>query len=99
MSDRPVLANPRVYVLWSTLGCHLCEHADEVLQQVKQQVPALSWRSADIADDVRLVERYGVRIPVLYCPESEQELGWPFTVIEVKQWLTRVDALHCSEEK
>lgn len=32
----------------------------------------------DIASDAALVDRYGIRIPVLVNRTTDQELGWPF---------------------
>lgn len=32
----------------------------------------------DIASDEALVDRYGIRIPVLVNRATDQELGWPF---------------------
>ncbi len=63
--------------LMSTSGCHLCEVAAGIL--ISSMDPALYLvDEVDIADDDALVERYGVRIPVLVDEASGAELGWPF---------------------
>ena len=71
---------PRV-IFYTTLGCHLCEEAEIILRRV------LSWhgsqnsvqlQAVDIADDLELMERYGLRIPVVKFSDNPQELGWPF---------------------
>jgi hypothetical protein len=36
------------------------------------------WRTVDIAEDAALVERYGLRIPVIGIADSAAELNWPF---------------------
>jgi hypothetical protein len=67
----------RHFLLMSTLGCHLCDQAIEIL--VTTLDPGLhSVDEVDIAEDDALVERYGVRIPVLVDESSGAELGWPF---------------------
>ncbi len=40
----------------------------------------------EIADDDALVERYGIRIPVVQTATAE--IGWPFTLIELQTFLT-----------
>lgn len=75
-------------ILYTTAGCHLCEHAKDRLW------PALSsgdWRleEVDIADSDELVERYGVRIPVVVRAGVRGELAWPFDEQQLEQWLAR----------
>jgi len=70
-------------ILYSTLGCHLCEQAQQLCVQVLgQPVPEV-----DIADDEGLMERYGVRIPVLQRNDSGAELGWPFDADAIMRFL------------
>lgn len=47
----------------------------------------LIYQKADIADDDRLITLYGTRIPVLRSHKSGDELGWPFDVDRLKDWL------------
>lgn len=61
-----------------TKDCHLCEQAAEILDFI-----GVEFRAVDIADDEGLVERYGIRIPVLVRPDG-QELGWPFEPDQVQ---------------
>lgn len=63
-------------ILYGTLGCHLCEEAALLLRPLVED-GRLSVSEVDIADDEQLLERYGVRIPVLRL-QSGRELGWPF---------------------
>ena len=46
--------------LYTTSGCYLCEHAEVILEQGGHV-----FRAVDIADDLSLMEQYGVRIPVV----------------------------------
>ena len=62
----------RSLTLYTTLGCHLCEHAEALLEAAGCQFVA-----SDIAEDLTLLERYGTRIPVVR-DSLGRELGWPF---------------------
>lgn len=63
--------------LYSTSGCHLCEIAWDILAPLISYLP-LRLEEIDIAESDALIERYGVRIPVLKFSDHEEELGWPF---------------------
>jgi hypothetical protein len=71
---------------YTTLGCHLCEQAEELLR-AQQAISGLEWEAVEIADSDRLVEAYGLRIPVLQRVSDADELGWPFTEAELHRWL------------
>lgn len=73
--------------LYGTAGCHLCEQAEALLNGLRFQDTALDLRQIDIADDEELMNRYGVRIPVLYHMDSGRELGWPFDAEAVARFL------------
>lgn len=74
-----------ILTLYGTVGCHLCDEAEHMLQQVAA-ARGLEWRYVDIADSDVLVERYGERIPILQA-ESGQELSWPFSLLDVVRLL------------
>jgi hypothetical protein len=65
-------------VLFTTAGCHLCDDAEAILRYCRSYYPQVQWRTVEIAEDAALVERYGVRIPVISMADSEAELSWPF---------------------
>ncbi len=67
--------------LYGTTGCHLCDQAEALLQQAAKS-RALQWQYVDIALDEALVEKYGVRIPVLVDAQGH-EIGWPFSLLDV----------------
>lgn len=73
-------------LLYTTSGCHLCEQAESLLRQQT----GLALRTVEIADDAELLERYGVRIPVLQRMDTGDELAWPFDAKEVEGLLTIV---------
>lgn len=66
-------------ILYFTSGCHLCEEARRVIYATLGYVVA----EVDIADDERLLECYGIRIPVLRRTDTGAEIGWPFGPQEV----------------
>ena len=66
------------FTLYGTSACHLCEVAEEMLQQLGECAPGLAFTKVDISDSDALFQRYGVRIPVLADPGG-RELDWPFT--------------------
>lgn len=74
------------YFLYHTLGCHLCEDAEKILQLL----PDIDYQKKDIADDDALVERFGVRIPVLCHIQSQSTIDWPFDVAAIQAYLGRV---------
>lgn len=73
-------------VLYMTEACHLCEQA----QQLVVEVTGRPAREVDIVDDDRLMDRYGVRIPVLQTIDG-RELGWPFDAAALRAFLNKAD--------
>lgn len=79
-------------VLFGTYGCHLCEQAEWLLQPLHNSG---HWRLtvvdiAEHADSDALIERYGLRLPVLRF--GTHELDWPFDLVQVERWLGRRQA-------
>ena len=72
--------------LMGTLGCHLCEVAEQLLlHSVDPQYFAVY--QVDIADDEQLLARYAQTIPVLVDVESGRELLWPFDLEQLTEFL------------
>ncbi|CBL46738.1 Hypothetical protein HDN1F_31550 [gamma proteobacterium HdN1] len=63
--------------LYHTDHCHLCEQAEALCTAVLNP-EFFALELCDIALQDVLMERYGVRIPVLQVKASGEELGWPF---------------------
>lgn len=74
-----------MWVLYSTLGCHLCEQAMACITQVLGEDTTITIQ--DISEDQHLMDAYGVRIPVIKNMRTERELGWPFNETDLKAWL------------
>ncbi|MCX7192081.1 MAG: glutaredoxin family protein [Proteobacteria bacterium] len=68
--------------LYGTACCHLCDEAKAVLHRAGVMASYI-----DIADDDGLLEKYGIRIPVLRRVGSGAELGWPFDQAAVTRFL------------
>lgn len=50
--------------LYSKPGCHLCEHAEDLLEEITAECP-LDVEIIDITTDTDLFERYRYEIPVI----------------------------------
>lgn len=74
-------------LLFSTEDCHLCELAEAELMPLLAQ--GLQVEVVDISESAELIERYGVRIPVLRLEVQDAELGWPFNSEQVAAWLNQ----------
>ena len=72
-------------LLYTTVGCHLCEHAALVLQEFAAQpdAPQFDLDEIDISTDEQLVALYGIRIPVVKNSANEKEVGWPFGLEDI----------------
>ncbi|MFT5520751.1 MAG: hypothetical protein ACI9IA_001348 [Enterobacterales bacterium] len=71
---------------YTTLGCHLCEDA-ELLFSTMLESGVINVESIDIIDDDDLMERYGIRIPVIKKLDTGEELGWPFDIHSLSKFL------------
>jgi len=72
---------------YTTVGCHLCEEAAVLYQPFVEQ-GIIQIDSIDIAESSQLVELYGIRIPVLKRLDNNAELGWPFDMGGLKDYLS-----------
>ncbi|WP_067522883.1 glutaredoxin family protein [Endozoicomonas ascidiicola] len=72
-------------LLYTTAGCHLCEDAQKILEIID-----CKWSPIEISTDNDLIEHYGIRIPVVGIKGQEEELGWPFSENELKNWLNKI---------
>jgi GT2 family glycosyltransferase len=72
---------------YTTLGCHLCEQAAQLIAVIAQRQPELEVVAVDIADDDQLMDAYGIRIPVVKIAQSNSDLGWPFDEAALAHYL------------
>ena len=73
-------------ILYGRRDCHLCDLAEQLLQQTRSQQ---DYRKVDIDADLHLLRRYGSVIPVLCARTTAAELRWPFDAASLQQWLTQ----------
>jgi hypothetical protein len=72
----------------------LCEEAKELLQEaISLSDCKQKWMLVDIGGNDELIERYGLRIPVLENEVSGAQLNWPFDAAMLKDFL-RANRLH-----
>ena len=81
------MLEPSSLILYSTVGCHLCDQARELVWSLGTGAGE-RLREVDVADDPELLERYGVRIPVLTRTDTGAELGWPFDASVLENFLS-----------
>ncbi len=76
----------RELILYTTLGCSLCEKAKLEIWPVLKQLQ-LRLREVDIAEDPQLLERFGTRIPVVGLGDVDDICHWPFDTVQLEGWL------------
>lgn len=79
------LHSPRALILYGTLGCHLCELAEQLLLPYV----AKGWpvELVDIAEDDALLAQFSLSIPVLEDVETARHLVWPFDATALNNFL------------
>ena len=70
-------------IFYTSVGCHLCEQAEELLAELPKSLE-FEVESVDIGTDAALVSLYGIRIPVVKNKDSGAEIGWPFTLEDLR---------------
>ena len=85
----PNIENKVVIELMTTSGCHLCDEAFQMFHYLLNKKPSFAQKFelllVEIANDNKLIENFGIRIPVL--KSNDNELGWIFTTDELNNWL------------
>ncbi|MDP1931475.1 MAG: glutaredoxin family protein [Gammaproteobacteria bacterium] len=86
----------KVLFLYTTLGCHLCEQAEQLLAPVVDYInrcgdeqSQVVVRLVEIAESNELMLLHGLRIPVIKLQGTEPELSWPFEQAQVFEFITR----------
>ena len=84
-----------MFLLYSTTGCHLCDEAKQLLkstgltefsgEELSDRIKVM--KVVDVADDERLFEKYGTRIPVLVSVHHNRELAWPFDLLTASDFV------------
>ncbi len=75
---------------YTTTGCHLCDEAYAMMMHLNQEsidvASNIDFQIIEISCDDTLIEKYGIRIPVLTF--ESKELSWPFAIEELYEWLS-----------
>ena len=77
-------------LLLGTSGCHLCEQAEEIILQSRIIHPHWVVELIDIAEQSEWQEKYAIRIPVLYHPDSQSDIGWPFDIVQLQAFIEKI---------
>ena len=74
-------------MFYSGPHCHLCDLAQELMEQLPSGLVS-EVEKVDIAKDHNAYHLYAVRIPVLKRADTDEELGWPFDLEQLKRFLS-----------
>ena len=75
--------------LFTTSGCHLCEMAVIELKKL-QKIGRIEFiKEIEISNSDKLMEKYGVSIPVVKV--FEHELCWPFDLGDLEIWIKKIE--------
>ena len=74
-------------LLLGTAGCHLCEQAQQLINDCLPNYSVLTVESIDIAEQEQWQADYAIRIPVLFHPETQKDLGWPFDSAQLNAFI------------
>lgn len=73
-------------LLYTTLGCHLCELAEQVALSVINP-GRYKLVKVEISESDELMAHYGVRIPVMALEGQPGEIAWPFDAAQFAAFL------------
>ncbi len=75
-----------MFYLYGTSHCHLCEEAESILKVIQSRLP-ITLMKFDIADDLKMMDLYGLKIPVLVNQNTNDELCWPFSITDIEEFI------------
>lgn len=73
-------------ILYSGKDCCLCDQAESLLNNF-DNTGNLQISKIDVRLTTDLYHAYGARIPVLYRTDTQQELAWPFNMLQLKEFM------------
>ncbi|HSG60565.1 MAG TPA: glutaredoxin family protein [Pseudomonadales bacterium] len=73
-------------ILYTTLGCHLCERVEDMLTELSGAF-SFHLTKIDIAEDDALLAAYATEIPVLLREDIHMDIAWPFDIEHLAQFL------------
>ncbi|MFB6468624.1 glutaredoxin family protein [Cytobacillus sp. Hz8] len=63
-----------IVTLYTRSGCHLCDHAKEIIKELKREFDFF-YEEIDINESDELTEQYGLMIPVVKINGVEVQYG------------------------
>ncbi|MCF7987075.1 MAG: glutaredoxin family protein [Methylovulum sp.] len=75
------------FLLLGTAACHLCEQAEALVAQAISHQAGVQVEKIDIAEAEHWQAQYAIRIPVLFHPKTQTDLGWPFELAEISTFI------------
>ncbi len=76
----------RPLILYHTSHCHLCKLAAELIKPLLIQYDFQLFEQ-DIKGSESLMACYALKIPVLFRPDNDTELNWPFAEQQLHKFL------------
>jgi len=80
-------------LLYGTIGCHLCDEAEQLIREILPLNLLDELRIIDIIDNDKLYDHYHLTIPVLTIQPQNIELSWPFTKEDLKALLKQANLI------
>ena len=80
-------------LLLGTSGCHLCELAEQLINSSLTSNQSCLIDKIDIAEQEQWQAQFALLIPVLYHPESQKQLGWPFDLQQVNLFFNELSPI------
>lgn len=74
-------------ILYTTEYCQLCEEAEALIYAALGNRD-YELKHIDISESDELMDRYGLRIPVLKAGGAAVELDWPFDSVQLIEFVT-----------
>jgi fumarate hydratase, class II len=81
---------PLKFLLLGTSGCHLCEEAEQIINDCLQTKPNVQIELIDIAEFDCWQQDYATLIPVLLHEATAQTLLWPFSHQQVNHFFEAI---------
>jgi glutaredoxin len=70
MEQADLARKPHRVVFYTKAGCHLCDEARDLLEELAEEMITFELTETDIRTDMALFEKYRYRIPVIIIDEQ-----------------------------
>lgn len=87
------------YLLLGTSGCHLCELAEELVNEDVVNKTDVTIELIDITEQTQWQENFATKIPVLFHLKSRQFINWPFNQTDILTFIEQTMTEHYRIEK